>query len=374
MIRRAFGPGGLLVLMLAVPGTASASDFEVSSYAIVGMDYRNEFYDRAGEDTETVPVLRRIKADFRYDPDGPWQVRVGGNYGAVYFDDETDERAGFNDAYVRYQWPGRVRLQLGRMREPFGFERLTGFSRIAGTERSLVSNALAPGRSLGLKYSNYSRHDTRAIGVFREDENPGAPLALTARYTWAPIIDDNTLHFGVSGSWRYLRGEEFQIRDRAEVFRGATISRSAIFLADQSQQLGLDMLWQSAGSLTLVTELIAQRVERDDGLAWNYSGGYAQASYLVTGEQRNYRRGSLREVRPASSRGAWELVGRFSYLNLRDHSVGSRTGVGVAGVNYYLNRDVSFKLHYLRSEITGNTLHDETLGNALIFRTQFTIL
>ena len=374
MPRRVPGLAGFIVLALALPALSHASDAEFSSYAIVGMDYRDEFYDRAGENSETAPMLRRIKADFRYDPSGPWQVRVGGNYGAVYFDDETDDRAGFNDAYVRYQWPGRVRLQLGRMREPFGFERLTGFSRIAGTERSLVSNALAPGRSLGLKYSNYSRHDTRAIGVFREDENPGSPLALTARYTYAPIVDDNTLHFGISGSWRYLRGEEFQIRDRAEVFRGATISRSAIYLADEAQQLGLDMLWQSSGSLTLVGELMGQRVVRDDGLEWYYSGFYVQGSYLVTGEQRNYRRGSLREVRPASSRGAWELVGRFSHLNLRDHSVGSRTGVGVAGVNYYLNRDVNFKLHYLRSEITGNTLHDETLGNALIFRTQFTIL
>lgn len=362
-----------LVLYLAGPVPVLASDFDFDAYAILGVDYRNAFYDRAGVDSDVVPMLRRLKGELEYDPDNPWRINFGLDYGVAEFDDETDRDKGFSDAYVRYEWPERRQLEVGHTREPFSFERITGRSRLATTERSMPVEAFAPGRSTGIKFSSLSEFTTWELGVFQEDFTPRATRAVTGRMTWSPVIERaNTLHLGVSGSLRDLRGEEFQIRERGEVFEGSTVVRSAVFEADEARLLGTEVMWQSH-SFTVISELIAQEVIRNDGLSWLYSGGYIQLQHILTGEQRNYRRGSLRDVEPEGPGGAWELVGRLSYSDFRDNSLGSRAAVGLAGVNYYFSEDVNFKLHYLRSEITGNTLHDETLGHAVIARLQFTI-
>jgi len=93
----------------------------------------------------------------------------------------------------------------------------------------------------------------------------------------------------------------------------------------------------------------------------NFNGWHAQAGYLLTGESRSYdfRRGSLGGVKPSNGNtGAWELVARYSYVNLINKDVYGGRGQNVtAGVNCYINEHIRVAMNYIRAEIrpTGAT-------------------
>jgi phosphate-selective porin OprO/OprP len=98
----------------------------------------------------------------------------------------------------------------------------------------------------------------------------------------------------------------------------------------------------------------------------NFGGGYAEASYTLTGETRAYNPGNAAYagVVPANpfsltggGWGAWEIAGRFSQINLNDQLAtangvaGGRQTVYTVGLNWYVNRNVRFLLNYLHGDI-----------------------
>jgi phosphate-selective porin OprO/OprP len=97
-----------------------------------------------------------------------------------------------------------------------------------------------------------------------------------------------------------------------------------------------------------------------------FDGGYAQASYVLTGETHTYNTGSaayngIAPANPFSPEtggwGAWEIAGRISTVNLNDQLAsangvaGGRQTVYTAGLNWYVNRNVRFMFNYLHGDI-----------------------
>jgi phosphate-selective porin OprO and OprP len=97
-----------------------------------------------------------------------------------------------------------------------------------------------------------------------------------------------------------------------------------------------------------------------------FDGGYAQASYVLTGETHTYNTGSAayNGIAPANpfsleagGWGAWEIAGRISTVNLNDQLAtangvaGGRQTVYTAGLNWYVNRNVRFMFNYLHGDI-----------------------
>ncbi len=97
-----------------------------------------------------------------------------------------------------------------------------------------------------------------------------------------------------------------------------------------------------------------------------FDGGYAQASYVLTGETHTYNAGSAayNGIAPANpfsleagGWGAWEIAGRISTVNLNDQLAsangvaGGRQTVYTAGLNWYVNRNVRFMFNYLHGDI-----------------------
>jgi phosphate-selective porin OprO and OprP len=98
----------------------------------------------------------------------------------------------------------------------------------------------------------------------------------------------------------------------------------------------------------------------------NFQGGYAEASYVLTGENHKYNAasasyGSVVPLNPFSLNsggwGAWEIAGRYSTIDLNDR-VGS--AIGIAGgrqsvytlaLNWYINRNVRLMFDYLHGDI-----------------------
>jgi phosphate-selective porin OprO and OprP len=96
--------------------------------------------------------------------------------------------------------------------------------------------------------------------------------------------------------------------------------------------------------------------------ALGFNGGYAEASWTITGEHRTYipSTGAYSAIIPnnpvnpgGTGWGAWEIAGRYSVMNLNDE-LGSAAGIAggqqtiyTAGLNWYVNSNIMFKLNYL---------------------------
>ena len=104
----------------------------------------------------------------------------------------------------------------------------------------------------------------------------------------------------------------------------------------------------------------------------NFDGWYAQASWILTGESRPYNvaNGSFSNPKPRIpfsldgwGPGAWEVVARYSALDLNDHAgvLGAALPAGgirggdqrifTAGINWYPNSVLKFSLQYQNTDI-----------------------
>jgi phosphate-selective porin OprO/OprP len=122
---------------------------------------------------------------------------------------------------------------------------------------------------------------------------------------------------------------------------------------------GLEGLWVR-GPLSLQTETMAAIVNHATPYDLFY-GSYAQVGYFLTGEHRPYDRkaGAIDRVIPFHSvgkggRGAWEIAGRFSYIDLTDNLViGGEMRNLTAGVNWYINPNCKWVFNYIHSWVDG---------------------
>jgi phosphate-selective porin OprO/OprP len=97
-----------------------------------------------------------------------------------------------------------------------------------------------------------------------------------------------------------------------------------------------------------------------------FEGGYAEASFILTGETRKYNPAAAAYLGvvpeypfslAGGGWGAWEIAGRVSTINLNDR-LGTATGIPggrqtiyTAGLNWYVNRNVRFLFDYLHGNI-----------------------
>jgi phosphate-selective porin OprO/OprP len=257
------------------------------------------------------------------------------------------------------------------MKEPFGMERLLSSANLAVSERSQVTRALAPGRSIGLQIAGYRAHMSWQFGLFREEsQSSDATDAVTTRLSWAPVqTEHDVLHLGAALSQRWHRGDPFQIREEAELFSADSVLRSPRIDAVDRTLGGLELAWLHR-SFSMSAEAMAQQVSDHDGVNWRFGGQYVQLGCLLTGEQRAYRKGLLKGVVPRHAFGAWELVVRHSHLDARDHARGSVSKLTLLGLNAHFPNHFKLTLSLLEAKITGELRSPQDRGKALSLSVQ----
>ena len=362
----------VLCLSMAGPTLADKQRLELNGQLLLDADYYQSFWSAEGDDSNTEAQLRRARIQLKYDFPGGWLGKVQVDADA----DSDDSDVDLGSAYLRYTRWGVADITLGKMKEPVGLERNTAVARLMTIEGAMPSTAFTPDKSWGVHLFSATKNRRWALAAVVEDDqddnySEDAPTALSGRFTWSPINSPaETLQVGASGSLRDWNKNVFRIRDRAEVASADRVVRSAEFNADQQTVLGLEGLWRR-GSLQVQGEYMATSVEEVDGPDWDYQGYYLTASYLITGEQRVFRKGEFRSLRPLSAGGAWEVVARYSYLDVRERGLGSRAAVTTIGVNYYYNKDIRAMLAFLHPDISGSVRHEDPDGNAVSMRLQF---
>jgi phosphate-selective porin OprO/OprP len=121
------------------------------------------------------------------------------------------------------------------------------------------------------------------------------------------------------------------------------------------------------GPFTAQAEYFFYNIDRALGLSsLRFNGGYAQASWIITGESREYGdyTASYVAVIPkepfslsGGGWGAWEIAARYSTFDLNDRLgfpdgvAGGKQTIITAGLNWYLSRNIGFMLDYLHGWI-----------------------
>ncbi|RXH26308.1 porin [Bradyrhizobium nanningense] len=312
--------------------------------------------------------------------------------------------SGVENAYLSYTglkpFGGKMAIEGGIMDIPYTLDEATSSNDILFMERA-SAGVIATNIAAGDFRSTFGTHwwnDVFWAGAYVTGPTTGAihsassitPPGTTEQYgavarAAGQIVSgkDYSLHLGADAEWliqpphNLVTGAQtVTLSDRPElrIDPTALISTGAIANASGAQVYSIETA-ATYGPLWLQGEYYWFNVDRGaaTGLppfgapSLKFQGGYAQASYVLTGETHTYNPAAaayngINPTNPFSLAGggwgAWEIAGRVSTIDLNDQLAtatgvaGGRQTIYTAGLNWYVNRNVRFMLNYLHGNIS----------------------
>jgi phosphate-selective porin OprO/OprP len=360
------------------------------SFQVIGrVQADTAFYDQDSSKLGDGTQLRRARLGAQGKLFNDWEYK----FEADFARDTAAGTVGVKDAYIRYTGFAPAEFTIGNFYEPFSLEMVTGERYVTFMERALPVTAFAPDRHLGVGAAYYGPNWSAAAGVFGKSVDDPAPAKegdqqfdTAARVTYEPVIDkDRLVHFGVSGLYRNPSDQSVRFSTKPESnvtgarFVDTNITPSA---ASPGALTAVDHLFAVGGESALVYgpfslqgEYIAVPVTQTELATCpspttpappaavrqcpsvTLTGWYAQASYFLTGESRNYNPKAARFDRILPNKnlgdsggwGAFELAARVSEIDLDD---GDRFQKGseqdyTLGLNWYVNPYIELMANYI---------------------------
>ncbi|MBD3295974.1 MAG: hypothetical protein GF392_01245, partial [Candidatus Omnitrophica bacterium] len=219
-----------------------------------------------------------------------------------------NEEDGFRGAYIGMKnIPYIGKFTVGQFKEPFGLEELTSSNDITFLERSLPS-LFAPGFSWGAAVNNnwFDERVTLGMGAFRNSTSSGTMSSgnewnFTTRVTGLPWYEaeDKLAHLGVSYSFRHPESvsddEELDFDQRPELRTRDNFVNTGNFFADRENRMGFEGA-VVYGPFSAQAEFMQSWVNKPNRLydTGYFYGWYGSVSYFLTGEHRNYDKGSAK--------------------------------------------------------------------------------
>lgn len=336
--------------------------------------------------------------------------------------------SGVENAYLSYTgikpFGGKMAIEGGIMDIPWTLDEATSSNDITFMERAsagIVATNIAAGdfrSTAGVRWWNDwlwaggyvtgpttgQIHSASSINPPGSTEQLGAVARVAGQLLSGPGY---SFHLGGDAEWlitppRNLvsNAQTLTLSDRPELRIDPTtlITTNAMANVSSAQVYGVEAAG-NYGPLFFQGEYYWFNVERDasTGLApigapnLQFQGGYAQASYVLTGESRAYNASSASYsgIKPrdpfsltGGGWGAWEIAGRISTIDLNDRVgtalgvAGGRQTVYTAGLNWYVNNNVRFMLNYLHGDVAKQLSPTSTVDagstfDAVAMRTQF---
>jgi len=350
------------------------------------------------------------------------QGKVANDFGYAFIMDfggsTTDNGSTIENAFVTYNGLP-VHFIVGYQDTPYTLDEATSSNDIMFLERSssqVVATEFGSGdnrSAIGAWWNN----DRVWAGVFGtgnasgNSDNGGASgkgvatqIAMTGRLTYQLVrTPDATLHVGADVD-ALLKPPVAA----ANSFRGLSLSDAPELDIDKQTILNTGTMGSAAnpvtgghvfgpelagniGPLYGQAEYFHYTVDRQGLSDLNFNGGYVEASYALTGEQRHYKPGagaytSLAPAHPFAPGsgywGAWEMAARYSVIDLND-MLGTSTGVAggkqqtyTVGLNWYPSSNLRFMLDYIHANVDkqSSATNSTQVGakmDAIALRTQF---
>ena len=293
------------------------------------------------------------------------------------------------DAYIGLKnIPFVGNLRIGHVKEPFRLEMMTSSKYISFMERSFTESFL-PVRNNGIIFFNdfLDKKLSVQLGYFRNVDGDTADntsandgYSLTGRATSLLINDaDNgqLWHVGAGFSRRKPTSNEYKIASRPESHIGFKyLNTGNINDVDKINFTNFETAFIT-GSLALQGEYLMANIDsKNSSTDYNFTSYYAQASYFLTGESRNYKSsyGGFGRVKPINNFGgenkgcgAWEVALRYSHSDMNSEDIiGGEQSDVTLGVNWYLNPATRIVLNHVWADI-------ENAGKASVFQVRFQI-
>ncbi len=298
-----------------------------------------------------------------------------------------NSRAILTDGYLNIKLLDELQLRAGQFKEPFGLEETTSSRFISMIERSMATNAIAPGRDIG-----FMLHGTVADGIFNyavgvfngngsnhsSDNDDDKDLAL--RLTCRPFAGNDSmwlkgLHLGGAFTWGRRDRDEPELELETQLGSEFFIMDDRVTHDDELIRWGVEFAWLIGGFslraefMRMIFENLRYGAEKDD---FEVDGWYVEASYFITGEDASFNRPKVQDnfnpLNEEFGMGAFQVAARVSQVHAETDIIhqgfasGTERGTDLTvGVNWWLNPHVVFKLNYVRTWFQENTnLEGET--------------
>jgi phosphate-selective porin OprO/OprP len=252
---------------------------------------------------------------------------------------------------------------VGRTKEGFSLNKvMVGYGGWTN-ERAPINDATLPILADGIKWLGYlpDRRLLWNVGFYGDAASEGQSFStyenqLSGRIAWLPILstDGGTLfHLGFSGRLGKANSDKLQLRARPGAWAAPYFVDTGEFAAESTTMTGVEVYYRP-GSFTFGSELFFQKVDAPDSGNPFFHGGEVFASWLITGEVRQYntRGGYFNQISPSRSiygggPGAWEVVAHATYIDLDDKAVtGGKYWRFTPMVNWYLSNHARLEFVY----------------------------
>ncbi|SEW36827.1 OprO/OprP family phosphate-selective porin [Chitinophaga arvensicola] len=312
----------------------------------------------------------------------PWQYFISAEFRG--FARDTSENAfGLTDAYLTIPL-GKAdkygKLTIGKIKETHIYEMVGDAVNIPQTERIL--NPFFVSRNIGIRYmfNSLQSRMTYSVGWFNDGWVTGVPLKesgndFTVRITGLPVLSsggDKYLHLGAS--MRYIGADYHSLR-----YRGKVESNVSDYYVD-TKSMDASHAWNLAGEFLYtsksysVTAEWVQNWTTADISTLSFNCWNIVASWVLTGENRPYDKtvAYARRIMPKKKSGAWELVARFSRLDLQDKSIdGGILNKWHMGVNWWATQHWRVSVAYGISTL--DRFNKTGLTNQVLTRLQWVL-
>lgn len=292
--------------------------------------------------------------------------------------------AEFKDVYVGLitDWGD---VLFGHFKEPFSLEEMTSSKDIAFLERSMPVEAFVPSRNSGIEFfGDPGERLNWGVGAFYDADDFGISenedrINLTGRIVFRPLYEDKgkrMFHVGLSATQKEVEnGGTLRFRARPEVHLSSRFVDTGSFAADSALIYDLELA-AVLDRFWFAGEFIQADVDAPAFGDPTFGGFYIQLGFFLTDDYRRYKTGSgaFDRQKPSANwdseggRGAWEIAGRFSTLDLDDGSVvgvdengepiisgvlgGEQDNVSLA-LNWYPNPATRWMLNFVHADADG---------------------
>ncbi|MDO4629279.1 MAG: porin, partial [Planctomycetia bacterium] len=328
-------------------------------------------------------------------------ILKGGYYDMIEYElgfDFSGSEIDIKNAYIGfYNLPSGIDFRAGHFKEPWSLENLSSSTTGAMMERSVMNclKDICGGRNNGLMWHNWHDADrwTWAAGIFTasmpeslEGADYSENIAFTGRLTFLPFYQEyecgrkNLWHIGGSFSTRKFcqesaddNGTQLKVKAGSDI-PSSIMSTTPLYGLDSLNGFLVEMTLMN-GPLSFDFEQSFLLMEDDYAGDATVSAGYAQFSWILTGESREYQKkcgyfGRLKPNNPfirtcrdgmsvCSGPGAWQLAYRCGWIDLGELScayydaAGAKVGRTLShtvGLNWYLNENCRVMFNYIYSE------------------------
>jgi phosphate-selective porin OprO/OprP len=179
------------------------------------------------------------------------------------------------------------------------------------------------------------------------------------------------LHIGIGARRAGPDSDFFQLSGRPESNVADRYVDTGEFTGDFIAEVGVEILWDR-GPFLIAAEHIEARAKSTETGDPRMTGDYLMASWVITGESRPYLRqiGTTGPITPTSRHGAFELVVRYSRLDLTDGVIdGGVLEKWHYGANWWLSPQWKAGVSYGDADLVRDNLDGNT--KMLLFRLQW---